>query len=101
MPERVGRFSGRAVCVEQVKRHPGLSLDSLAPGIYSVTLTGAAEAVYPVGVTVGTDETEGEAAFTLFPNPTRDWVWLVFGRTAGQERLLRVWGCCGRGDVGG
>ena len=78
----------------------GLSLDSLAPGIYPVTLTDrhgcAAEAVYQVGVTVGTDETEAEAAFTLYPNPARDWVWLVFGRAAGQERLLRVWDAAGR-----
>ena len=78
----------------------GLSLDSLSPGTYLVTLTDrhgcAAEAAYKVGVTVGTDEMAAEAAFVLYPNPARDWVWLVFGRAAGQERLLRVWDAAGR-----
>ena len=49
-----------------------------------------------MGVTVGTDEPAAEAAFALYPNPARDWVWLVFGRAAGQERLLRVWDAAGR-----
>ncbi|MCK6694589.1 MAG: hypothetical protein L6Q97_21135 [Thermoanaerobaculia bacterium] len=74
----------------------GLSIDSLAAGTYSITLTDANDCTLTENIAVGVTNATGEPTpakqtISLLPNPATDLTWLTFDQPLPKSRRLRLW----------
>ena len=78
----------------------GLSLNGLAPGAYTLTLTDANDcsftATYVAGVTSGTNEPQPVLAFAVQPNPTEGLLDVLFSKPTVSSSRLDLYDTAGR-----